>query len=84
MCWNCKDYIEDELHFLFNCPLYENLPVRAELLAFCTTINRAFDHLEYKEKWNFISQSENRYINLLFGKYVSEALKHRRKIIGNE
>ena len=34
VCWNCKDYIEDELHFLFNCPLYENIPVRAELLAF--------------------------------------------------
>ena len=84
MCWNCKDYIKDELHFLFNCPLYENIPARAELFALCTIINRAFDHLEDKEKWNFFSQSENRDINLLFGKYVLEGLKHRRKIIGNE
>ena len=47
------DMIEDELHFLFNCRLYDQ--ERLQLFAKCEQVNKSFQF-----KWNFISQTDNK------------------------
>ena len=43
----CERKVEDELHFVFQCQLYENLPEWANLLQFChDKLNSCYDFLE--------------------------------------
>ena len=57
VCWFCMgdsvNEIEDELHFLFNCRLYDQ--ERLQLFAKCEQVNKSF---WFFDKWNFISISQ--------------------------
>ena len=46
-CCCCEGKVEDELHFVFRCQLYETLPERANLLQFCQAkLNSCYNYLE--------------------------------------
>ena len=39
-CWFCPNQlVEDELHFLFDCVLYEQMPEKAKLIELCSRLN---------------------------------------------
>ena len=46
-CCCCEGKVEDELHFVFQCQLYETLPERANLLQFCQDkLTSCYNYLE--------------------------------------
>ena len=54
-CFHCKDFIEDELHVLTVCPLYQDL--RDELYNKATSIIQSFTDLTDTDKMCFILSS---------------------------
>ena len=54
-CFHCKDFIEDELHVLTVCPLYQDL--RDELYNKASSIKQSFTDLTDTDKMCFILSS---------------------------
>ena len=57
-CFVCRDFVENEKHFLITCPLYEK--EREELLRICRQNCSLFDTLiSEEEKFVYLMSSEN-------------------------
>ena len=56
-CVLCKDRVEDEAHFLFDCPNYTEL--RREFINTIFTNKENFEKLSTKEKFLIMMQKEN-------------------------
>ena len=68
--------IEDELHFLFNCRLYDRESL--QLFAKCEQVNKSFQFLTDIDKWNFISQTDNKQLIYQYAKYIDVTFEKRR------
>jgi len=42
-CFNCPDKVEDELHFLFNCPAYQTSNEFINLITYILSLNGTFN-----------------------------------------
>ena len=53
-CWFCEDgSVEDELHFLFHCPLYNRTQMRKDFMDYCRHLNSAIIlHLYTTTDWD--------------------------------
>ena len=51
-CTFCKDSVEDELHVLFDCPLYNE--IRLEMFQYVQIVNWHFNSLTKLEKFVFL------------------------------
>ena len=81
-CWFCEDgSVEDELHFLFHCPLYNRTQMRKDFMDYCRHLNSAFPYISGYEKWKFISLSSDKKLTYLFCKFVSKAFELRRSLL---
>ena len=54
-CTFCKDYIEDEIHVIFDCNLYND--IRTELFQYAKEVNNNFNSLEKLDKCVFLFSS---------------------------
>ena len=61
--------IEDEFHFLLNCPKY--LPIRNVLLGKVSSLYDSFDSLTSVEKFTFMLNSKDPFVN----NWLAKALK---------
>ena len=74
--------VEDELHFVFQCQLYENLPERANLLQFChDKLNSCYNFLEDIEKFKLIWSAGNPQALYLLGVFLLKAFQTRKQYI---
>lgn len=77
ICKYClKDEIEDEIHFMLGCSLYDDK--RFELFNRISEIDPQFLSLEPAEKFVFIMSSNIPMINVLVSKFVFHNLKIRK------
>ena len=76
--------MEDELHFVFQCRLYEALTERAKLYIpqFCQRIN-SFNFLEDIEKFRLIWRAGNGRAIYLLGVFLLKAFQVKQKFIRN-
>jgi hypothetical protein len=78
-CWFCTNqFVEDELHFLFDCELYKLIPEKDKLMEHCKSLNRSFPFMSNLDKWKFISSSEQNKVMVLYSKFVAVALETRK------
>ena len=78
-CDFCKTEIEDEHHFLLCCPLYG--PKRIILENVCRNTCNRYDLLNKDEKFIFIMSNEDKEVLKALGKYFSEGMRLRDKIV---
>ena len=79
-----KGKVEDELHFVFRCQLYETLPERANLLQFCQDkLNSCYNYLEDIEKFKLLWSAGNSQALYLLGVFLLEAFHTRKQYIMN-
>ena len=72
-CKLCTHKIEDEAHFLIECPLYEK---EREQLEYCCIMQAPnFANLNTQQKYIFIMTNENAKLLELLGKFVFNAFK---------
>ena len=75
-CFMCKDKIENEMHFVIECPLYQN--ERAILFQSCRENCINFDLLTTNEqKFCFIMTNECICVIRSLGKFVFQSFKLR-------
>ena len=77
-CFLCKDVIEDEKHFITNCPLYSKH--RAILYHSLQNNSIYFTSLTEEDKFIFIMINENTNVMAELGKFISNAFVIRDKI----
>ena len=75
-CFHCKEYIEDEIHFLINCTLYtEN---RDKLFQVCRENCKDFDSLSTDDqKFIFTLTNEDETVVQNLGYFVFNSFKIR-------
>ena len=78
-CFFCENKIENEEHFLINCPLYS--PERTVLENVCTEKCIRYEHFTDEQKFIFLMSNENEKIIKTLGKFISNSLIIRDKII---
>ena len=78
-CPFCQSLVEDEIHFVINCKLYDTL--REPLIGACETLKQNFEHYTDREKFIFIVVTEDLQINL--AKFVYMAEERRTLLIQN-
>ena len=79
-CFLCKNIVEDEKHFITNCPLYSKQ--RLILYQYMGSNSIHFNSLETdEEKFTYIMTNENTIVMNELGKYISNAFLIRDKII---
>ena len=78
-CYFCKDKIEDEVHFLVNCPLYTSQ--RNILVMVCNEICIRFANYSEEQKIIFLMSNEHEKVIKALGKYIFESLGIRDKIV---
>ena len=72
-CFKCVHEIEDECHFIINCPLYmEECKV---LLDCCRKDGKHFDSLTDKQKFIFIFTNETSYVTKALAKFIFQSQK---------
>lgn len=76
-CVNCKDEVEDEIHVLFHCPLYQ--PLRQTLIREALELNVGFHILSYAGKINFLTSHEN--VIRKTANYIEHILKTRQNLM---
>ena len=74
-CFICKEKIENEMHFLTECPLYKN--ERAILYQACRENSKNFTSLTKEQKFIFIMTNECANVMRSLGKFVFESFKLR-------
>ena len=57
VCFNCKNYVEDERHVLIDCPIYEG--IRSDLYVKSRNINSEFNGLNDVEKMCFLLSNDD-------------------------
>ena len=75
-CPNCK-VIEDEVHFLLNCNLYNK--ERDNMLECVIQISPQIVHLSDKDKFCFLMSAEDKIIRAV-GKYCHDAFAIRQAL----
>ena len=71
LCSHCNmGEIEDEFHFLLNCPKY--LPIRNVLLRKVSSLYDSFDSLTSVEKFTFMLNSKDPFVN----NWLAKVLKY--------
>ena len=79
-CFVCSDKIENEMHFVTECPLYEN--ERSVLFQSCRENSMNFDLLTTSEqKFCFIMTNECESVIRNLGKFIFESFKLRESDI---
>lgn len=56
-CYFCKEHTEDELHVLFDCPLYND--IRSEMFQYARMVNEDFEVLTKSDRFKFLFSSPN-------------------------
>jgi len=79
--FNCPDKVEDELHFLFNCPAYQTSNKFTNLITYILMLKGTFNDFSDIDKWIFISLSEDQNMNYLLGKIIIKANEIRNNLI---
>ena len=79
ICPLCKEVIEDEIHFITECPLYE--VERTNLYIECLYSSEAFQLMTNKERFIFIMSSENSKILQKLANFVYKGFKAREKLL---
>ena len=62
--------VEVELHFLSNCPVYQDSNEYTNLLNYIVSLNPFFYELSNIEKWIYISSLEDPQLNYLFARFI--------------
>lgn len=78
-CYFCKDKIENEEHFLIKCPFYS--PLRIILKKECIEHCWRYEDLNEEQKFIFLMTNENENIIKAVGKFISDSLIARDRII---
>ena len=78
-CYLCKNQIENEEHFLINCPLFT--PQRNRLENICKENCKRYDNLTQEQKFIFIMCNEKSEIIKALGEFVFNCLILREMII---
>ena len=78
-CYFCKDKIENEEHFLIKCPFYS--PLRLILEKECIEHCCRYEDLNEEQKFIFLMTNENESIIKALGKFISDSLIARDRII---
>ena len=73
ICQVCKKDVEDEIHFLINCELYNTL--RKTLFEYCMTIKPHFVYYTDQEKFIFVMTCPN--LTLEVAKFIHNAMNLR-------
>ena len=74
-CYKCTNVIEDEVHFLIQCQVYQNL--RAPLFAIACNVNSSFVDMNDFEKFKFL-------LNVIWkesAKFILEAWRERQNFV---
>ena len=74
-CFLCKEVVEDEKHFVINCPLYEK--ERSILFQACRENSIHFDLLNDEEKLVFIFTNESSEVTSKLAKFTFTSFKIR-------
>ena len=74
-CFICKEKIENEMHFITECPLYEN--ERVILYEACRKNCKNFASLTKEQKFIFVMTNECVNVIRSLGKFVFESFKLR-------
>ena len=74
----CKDDVEDENHFITNCPLYSNQEFPLNRLY---KNNRFFQLFNDEQKFIFIMTNENEDVMVELAKFIFSATKIREEAI---
>ena len=78
-CNFCTNMVEDEKHFLMSCPLYTK--ERQKLENVCTTNCTLYSSMNIEQKFVFILSNENPLIIKHFGKFITESMTLREKLV---
>ena len=78
-CYFCKEKVENEEHFLLNCPQY--CPQRKILENVCTENCIRYRNLTEEQKFIFIMSNENEMIIKALGKFLTDSFNIREKMI---
>ena len=76
LCWFCKNTVEDEMHFLLECPLYsEN---RQVLLRECVTLNKSFVYFSTSDKFLFLLGTKSEMLQYALARFIKISFKTRQ------
>ena len=78
-CNFCTKMVEDEKHFLMSCPLYTK--ERQKLENVCTTNCTLYSSMNIDQKFVFILSNENPFIIKHLGKFITESMTLREKLV---
>ena len=78
ICYFCKNKIENEEHFMIECPLYT--PLRRVFENICNDTYPRYKNLTGEQKFIFLMSNENEKIIRALGKYISESFILRDKM----
>ena len=78
-CYFCKAEVENEKHFLINCPLYS--PLRLLLEKVCIEHCIRYNDLNDEQKFIFIMSNENENVIKALGKFISDSLILRDRMV---
>ena len=79
ICFHCKSCVEDELHVLINCPLYDEL--RSNFYQSLQVIGINMDEKSPISQFNFILNSLDEKLIRMSAKFCCEILTRRRKAL---
>ena len=85
-CFSCKNKIEDELHFLFDCDSYHSdLQEYNNMISCFQFLNSNIDSLSNDEKWIFVSTIyvNDHYANCVLCSFVVKSFIIRKSSINN-
>ena len=80
-CFFCENFIEDELHFLFDCNCYYNLEEHKDMISYFQFLNPNFDSLPNDEKWIFVSTLNDSHADYVLCSFVSKGFILRNNLI---
>ena len=78
-CPFCLTQVEDEIHFVIKCQIYDAL--RKPLVEACMTLHQNFEYYTDREKFIFILTTEN--LQIILAKFVFQAEELRSLTLQN-
>ena len=77
----CENFIEDELHFLFDCNCCYNLKEHKDVISYFQFLNPNFDSLPNDEKWIFVSTLNDSHADYVLCSFVFKGFILRNNLI---
>ncbi len=77
ICTLCNTAVEDQIHFVFKCPTYEN--IRNDFYVTCEDRVTNWAELSDTQRIAILFENHPR----MFGKYVKKLFVHRKNILFN-